>query len=115
MPWSESRSAHEVDILLTWSPFGSCSFRDRGVVGAGQADGRGEGRIAEAAGHCGPHQLPHLLSWAVWDDPQTLDTVAAWAAEPEMRRSCIAMSGDGLAAAVKHQALPEAEAMTKAP
>jgi SRSO17 transposase len=35
--------------------------------------------IAEAAGHRGPHRLQHLLSRAVWDDQQVLDTAAAWA------------------------------------
>ena len=35
--------------------------------------------IAEAAGHCGPHRLQHLLSRAVWDDQQVLDAAAAWA------------------------------------
>jgi SRSO17 transposase len=34
--------------------------------------------IAEAVGHSGPHRLQHLLSRAVWDDQQLLDT-AAWA------------------------------------
>src|SRR5207249_7276964 len=38
------------------------------------------GTIAEAAGHCGPHRLQHLLSRAVWDDQQMLDTAAGWAA-----------------------------------
>jgi SRSO17 transposase len=37
--------------------------------------------IAEAAGHRGPHRLQHLLSRAVWDDQQVLDTASAWAAE----------------------------------
>jgi SRSO17 transposase len=37
--------------------------------------------IAEAVGHCGPHRLQHLLSRAVWDDRQMLDTASAWAAE----------------------------------
>ncbi len=37
--------------------------------------------IAEAAGHRGPHRLQHLLSRAVWDDEQMLDTAAVWAAE----------------------------------
>jgi SRSO17 transposase len=36
--------------------------------------------IAEAAGHRGPHRLQHLLSRAVWDDQQVLDTASAWAA-----------------------------------
>ncbi len=36
--------------------------------------------IAEAAGHSGPHRLQHLLSRAVWDDQQVLDTAADWAA-----------------------------------
>ena len=36
--------------------------------------------IAEAVGHCGPHRLQHLLSRAVWDDGQVLDTASAWAA-----------------------------------
>jgi SRSO17 transposase len=36
--------------------------------------------IAEAAGHRGPHRVQHLLSRAVWDDQQVLDTAAAWAA-----------------------------------
>jgi SRSO17 transposase len=36
--------------------------------------------IAEAAGHRGPHRLQHLLSRAVWDEQQTLDIAAAWAA-----------------------------------
>jgi SRSO17 transposase len=36
--------------------------------------------IAEAAGHRGPHRLQHLLSRAVWDDQQLMDTAAAWAA-----------------------------------
>ena len=36
--------------------------------------------IAEAAGHCGPHRLQHLLSRAVWDDQQVLDIASAWAA-----------------------------------
>lgn len=35
--------------------------------------------IAEAAGHCGPHRLQHLLSRAVWDDRQRLDTASVWA------------------------------------
>jgi SRSO17 transposase len=35
--------------------------------------------IAEAAGHRGPHRLQHLLSRAVWDDQQMLDTAAGWA------------------------------------
>ncbi len=35
--------------------------------------------LAEAAGHCGPHRLQHLLSRAVWDDQQVLDAAAAWA------------------------------------
>ena len=35
--------------------------------------------IAEAAGHCGPHRLQHLLSRAVWDDQQILDIASAWA------------------------------------
>ncbi|MGH3175731.1 MAG: IS701 family transposase [Streptosporangiaceae bacterium] len=35
--------------------------------------------IAEAAGHRGPHRLQHLLSRAVWDGQQVLDTAAAWA------------------------------------
>jgi len=35
--------------------------------------------IAEAAGHCGPHRLQHLLSRATWDDRQVLDTAATWA------------------------------------
>jgi DNA-binding LacI/PurR family transcriptional regulator len=37
--------------------------------------------IAEAAGHRGPHRLQHLLSRAVWDDRQVLDTASAWAVE----------------------------------
>jgi SRSO17 transposase len=37
--------------------------------------------IAEAVGHRGPHRLQHLLSRAVWDDQQMLDTASAWAAE----------------------------------
>ena len=36
--------------------------------------------VAEAAGHRGPHRLQHLLSRAVWDDQQVLDTASAWAA-----------------------------------
>jgi SRSO17 transposase len=36
--------------------------------------------IAEAVGHRGPHRLQHLLSRAVWDDQQMLDTAAIWAA-----------------------------------
>ena len=36
--------------------------------------------IAEAAGHSGPYRLQHLLSRAVWDEQQVLDTAAAWAA-----------------------------------
>jgi SRSO17 transposase len=36
--------------------------------------------VAEAIGHRGPHRLQHLLSRAVWDDQQVLDTAAAWAA-----------------------------------
>jgi SRSO17 transposase len=36
--------------------------------------------IAEAIGHRGPHRLQHLLSRAVWEDQQVLDTAAAWAA-----------------------------------
>jgi len=36
--------------------------------------------IAEAAGHCGPHRLQHLLSRAVWDERQVLDAASAWAA-----------------------------------
>jgi SRSO17 transposase len=35
--------------------------------------------IAEAVGHRGPHRLQHLLSRAVWDDQQMLDTAAGWA------------------------------------
>jgi SRSO17 transposase len=35
--------------------------------------------IAEAVGHSGPHRLQHLLSRAVWDEQQLLDTAAAWA------------------------------------
>jgi SRSO17 transposase len=35
--------------------------------------------IAEAAGHRGPHRLQHLLSRAVWDGQQVLDTAALWA------------------------------------
>jgi SRSO17 transposase len=35
--------------------------------------------IAEAVGHSGPHRLQHLLSRAVWDEQQVLDTAAAWA------------------------------------
>ena len=35
--------------------------------------------LAEAVGHRGPHRLQHLLSRAVWDDQQVLDTAAAWA------------------------------------
>ena len=35
--------------------------------------------IAEAVGHRGPHRLQHLLSRAVWDDQQALDTAAGWA------------------------------------
>jgi SRSO17 transposase len=35
--------------------------------------------LAEAAGHRGPHRLQHLLSRAVWDEQQVLDTAAAWA------------------------------------
>jgi SRSO17 transposase len=35
--------------------------------------------IAEAVGHCGPHRLQHLLSRAVWDEQQVLDTASAWA------------------------------------
>jgi SRSO17 transposase len=37
--------------------------------------------IAEAIGHRGPHWLQHLLSRAVWDDQQMLDTASAWAVE----------------------------------
>jgi SRSO17 transposase len=36
--------------------------------------------IAEAAGHCGPHRLQHLLSRAVWDEQRVLDIASAWAA-----------------------------------
>jgi SRSO17 transposase len=36
--------------------------------------------VAEAAGHRGPRRLQHLLSRAVWDDQQVLDTAPAWAA-----------------------------------
>jgi SRSO17 transposase len=36
--------------------------------------------IAEAVGHRGPHRLQHLLSRAVWDDQQVLDTASVWAA-----------------------------------
>ena len=36
--------------------------------------------VAEAAGHRGPHRLQHLLSRAVWDEQQMLDTAAGWAA-----------------------------------
>ena len=36
--------------------------------------------IAEAVGHRGPHRLQHLLSRAVWDDQDVVDTAAAWAA-----------------------------------
>jgi SRSO17 transposase len=35
--------------------------------------------IAEAVGHRGPHRLQHLLSRAVWDEQQVLDTAAGWA------------------------------------
>jgi SRSO17 transposase len=35
--------------------------------------------LAEAIGHRGPHRLQHLLSRAVWDDQQVLDTAAGWA------------------------------------
>ena len=35
--------------------------------------------IAEAAGHCGPHRLQHLLSRAVWDDQRVADIASAWA------------------------------------
>jgi hypothetical protein len=35
--------------------------------------------IAEAVGHRGPQRLQHLLSRAVWDDQQVLDTASAWA------------------------------------
>jgi SRSO17 transposase len=35
--------------------------------------------IAEAAGHCGPHRLQHLLSRAVWDERKALDAASAWA------------------------------------
>jgi len=35
--------------------------------------------IAEVAGHRGPHRLQHLLSRAVWDEQQLLDTAVAWA------------------------------------
>jgi SRSO17 transposase len=35
--------------------------------------------IAEAVGHGGPHRLQHLLSRAVWDEQQVLDTASAWA------------------------------------
>ena len=37
--------------------------------------------IAEAIGHRGPQRLQHLLSRAVWDDQQMLDTASAWAVE----------------------------------
>jgi SRSO17 transposase len=37
--------------------------------------------IAEAVGHRGPHRPQHLLSRAVWDGQQVLDTASAWAAE----------------------------------
>jgi SRSO17 transposase len=37
--------------------------------------------LAEAVGHPGPHRLQHLLSRAVWDERQVLDTAAAWAVE----------------------------------
>ena len=36
--------------------------------------------IAEAVGHRGRHRLQHLLSRAVWDDQDVVDTAAAWAA-----------------------------------
>jgi SRSO17 transposase len=36
--------------------------------------------LAEALGHCGPHQLQHLLSRAAWDDEQVLERAASWAA-----------------------------------
>src|SRR5271165_6639416 len=36
--------------------------------------------IAEAAGHCGPRRLQHLLSGAVWNEQQVLDIASAWAA-----------------------------------
>ncbi len=36
--------------------------------------------IAEAVGHRGPHRLRHLLSRAVWNEQQVLDTASAWAA-----------------------------------
>jgi DDE superfamily endonuclease/aminotransferase class III len=35
--------------------------------------------IAEAVGHRGPHRLQYLLSRAVWDEQQVLDTAAGWA------------------------------------
>jgi SRSO17 transposase len=35
--------------------------------------------IGEAVGHRGPHRLQHLLSRAVWDEQQVLDTAAGWA------------------------------------
>jgi SRSO17 transposase len=37
--------------------------------------------IAEAVGHGGPHRLQHLLSRAVWDEQQVLDTAATWAVQ----------------------------------
>jgi SRSO17 transposase len=38
------------------------------------------GASPKRPGHCGPHRLQHLLSRAVWDEQQLLDTAAAaWA------------------------------------
>jgi hypothetical protein len=53
-----------------------------GVTAAGllmEPEDYNRGSLAEAVGHCGPHQLQHLLSRAVWDDQQVLDAAAAWA------------------------------------
>ena len=41
--------------------------------------------IAEAVGHRGPHRLQHLLSRAVWDDQQLVDT--AWGSAPPSWRA----------------------------
>jgi hypothetical protein len=45
-----------------------------------ELEGRNCWTIAEAAGHCGPHRLQHLLSRAAWDDRQVLGIAAVWAA-----------------------------------
>ena len=55
----------------------SCGQMVRGVLM--ELDDHNCWTIAEAVGHRGPHRLQHLLSRAVWDDQQVLDTAAGWA------------------------------------